>query len=75
MVFDGFVAELQDQSDGLGGLALGQQLEDLALARGQPLKWTGAVVDLLQGKFLEEPAGDLLAEIDFPADDTCKSHW
>lgn len=32
MVFDGFIADFQDQGDGLGRLTFGQQLQDFTLA-------------------------------------------
>jgi hypothetical protein len=54
MVFDGFVADVQDRSDGLGGLAFGQQLQDLALTRGQLFERAVRAGDLLQGELFEE---------------------
>ena len=52
MVFDGLVADFQDRSDGLGGLAFGQQLEDLALARGQLLERAVERAICCRGNFL-----------------------
>jgi hypothetical protein len=63
MVFDRFLADFQDQSDCLSGLAFGQQLENFALERGQLLERAGEVGDLLQGEFLEEPAADFPAKV------------
>src|ERR1019366_7605593 len=67
MVFKGLVADFENRSDGLGGLALGQQLEDLALARGQLLERSNRAGDLLQRELLEELAGDFPAQVDFAA--------
>src|SRR5947207_3184954 len=52
MVFDGFVADFQNQSDGFGGLAFGQQLEDLELARGNCSSGLAERAICCRGKFL-----------------------
>ena len=69
VVFHRLGTDLEGQSDGLGGLALGNELEDLALPRSQPLDRAAGMGDSLQGEVFAQLLRDLRAQIDFPADD------
>ena len=70
MVFDGLWADLQDRGDLLGVLALGDELEDFALAARQLLEWAFLVGNCFQRKPFQESRGDFPRQINFFASDT-----
>jgi hypothetical protein len=75
VVFDRLGAELEDERDGLGGLALGNELEDLALPLGQLFDRAAGAGDLLQWKFIAKTVRDFAAQIDFAAHDALQGRF
>ena len=66
MVLHGLGTDFENQGNGLGGLAFGDQLQDFALSFGQQVERTAGADDLTQGKFLQQTIGQFAAEINFP---------
>src|SRR5262249_43428736 len=64
MVFDGFGADIQQRANSFRVLALGNELQNFALARGQLLERTFRLSNLFERKFLPQSDRDFAAEVD-----------
>ena len=73
MIFNGFGTDFEDQGDGFGGLALGDQLKDLALTGGEPLERGLLVGDLLERQSLEQAVGQLFGKVNLAGEDPLQS--